>query len=71
MNMHDKLHLLSRSGIKVQPTIKNNKFAVQIIDEKNKVYKKKINTGDYKHNTNTINEAIISTINFIVAKINR
>lgn len=72
MNTADKLHKLYKNDITVYPVISKNRpfrMAVQIKDERNAIYKKKINTGEYKHTTKTINEAINKTINFLIEKL--
>ena len=72
MSIADKLHKLYKNDITVYPVISKNRpfrMAVQIKDERNAIYEKKINTGEYKHTTKTINEAINKTINFLIEKL--
>lgn len=69
METHNKLHKLSKNDIIVRPTIKNYKFAVQIVDNRNAVYKKKVTTGNYKHTSKTINKALEDTVDYVYDKL--
>ena len=69
MQTHDKIHKLSKNGIRIYPVIRNYKFAVCIEDDYNAIYKKKKTVGEYKHTTKTVNEALQNTINYLIKKL--
>jgi len=66
ITVNDKLKLIFKNGIKIYPVFdKRRKFAVFISDEYNVVYKKNKNTGEYKHDSKSINEAIEKTLDHV------
>lgn len=60
----EDIKLVLSKGIKVYPEINRyRKFAVCVEDTFNLVYKRKKTFGEYKHTTESINNAIEATIN--------
>ena len=63
----DKLHYITKNGFKVRPTHDNKgKYCVEIVDEFNLLYKKKINQGEYKHTTNSFAFSFGVIISFVL-----
>ena len=58
------------NDIKVYPDFnKVHQFAVIIEDNRNIIYQKKINPGEFKHTTETINKALIKALEYVYSKL--
>ena len=69
LSTHEKLVILFKHKIKIYPMAKNKRFAVTVEDEHNYIFKAKTITGEYKHTSKSINNAILEAINYLTKKI--
>ncbi len=70
ISVSDKMKKVMDNGIRIYPLFDiNHKFAVCVEDENNLVYKNQKTIGEFKHTTQTINEAVILTLNDLYNKI--
>lgn len=70
MNISERQKLILDNAILIYPEFNaKHKFAVVVEDSFNLVYKKSKTTGQFKHTTNTINQAIKNTVVYVSDKI--
>lgn len=72
MMLSDKMSVIHRRGFKVFPVHNDkHKFAVSLVDENKLLYKKGKATGEYKHNSKTINNALKKMIEYVYDNVNK
>jgi len=70
MTISDKMSVIHRRGFKVFPVHNlSKKFAVSVTDDNRLLYNKGKATGEYKHTTKTINEALTNMIKHVYKNI--
>ena len=67
--VHDKLKKIKDNDIIIRPDIKGHKFAVEILDKRCIIYKRKRTVGEYKHTTKTINKALKEAVEFVYSRL--